>query len=142
MRSIHIFITIICCFFIYSCIKSDTSLNANDELLNFSYDGIFYHEYSEGNYEYYDIDLNESKINELNIILEKNTWELDKDPVATGFLHGYGLLNQNKIIVYFSYYENKMCIIIKNPDNGDTTAVYWASIEIYKNIELFYKNNL
>ena len=160
MKKMLYFIILLYCFLFITCSRDGGQLNNENNGLqlntineglpfNILYDVLFY-DSCDDDYnivEYYEINLNKKDLEQLNIILQKDTWELDDDPLALSFLYGgYGLKYKDKAVVYFNYFEHeyykgKTIIIIKNPDNGYTTTVYIASDKILKDIDIFFKNN-
>ena len=119
--------------------------NSKSPQTDFVYDKVSYlYGDSWDNNKYIEYTLNDSQIDKLEKILQRDTWEFLDDPPIGGVLYGesYNLEYQNKVVAYFISFDNKTLIIKKNLDNGSTTACYFASIDVYKNIENFIKSDL
>ena len=106
---------------------------------NFIYDGIFQ---SLSEEQYFEFELQENNIIEINNILQTITWEIDIDPPIMGFggMESIGLLHQNRVLAFLNPFGSEMLIILKPTDYE--SIVYWASIDIYKNLEEYINENL
>ena len=101
--------------------------------IDLKYDSVFYR--SPEQFIHYGF--NDSQINELNYILQKNNWIKYDDPAPINFesLECYGLVYDYVIQAYFIRSDSKMLIRINDPFYGEITENYSVPAEVYSEIE-------
>lgn len=115
-----------------------TNINNNNAQLNLLFDSINYYNFGEE----FHYNLEDYQIDEVNIILQKNSWLIENNPEARGFTPNfYTLENKSRVIAYINNIGDSLIIIIKNLITGGNIAVYYAPINIYSSIENYILNN-
>ena len=103
--------------------------------IDLKYDSVFYS--STEKFVHYNFE--DKQYNELNYILQKNTWNKLDNTESWNFDNSekYGLVNQNVIVAYFNKSGSEMLIRINNIYDGTITECYSVPIDTYSDIEKF-----